>query len=75
MHARLAACLPAWLLAIPHWRALLPALPAAQVVCGSMGMPTATVRMRGPDGISRVSSGIGSGPVDAAYKVGGCWAC
>ena len=41
-----------------------------QVVCGSMGMPTATVRMRGPDGISRVTSGIGSGPVDAAYKVG-----
>lgn len=34
-----------------------------------MGMPTATVRMRGPDGISRISSGIGSGPVDAAYKV------
>ena len=34
-----------------------------------MGMPTATVRMRGPDGISRVTSGIGSGPVDAAYKV------
>jgi len=39
-----------------------------QVVCGSMGMPTATVRMLGPDGIVRVSSGIGTGPVDAAYK-------
>jgi hypothetical protein len=35
-----------------------------------MGMPTATVRMRGPDGISRIASGIGSGPVDSAYKVG-----
>lgn len=39
-----------------------------QVVCGSMGLPTATVRLRGPDGISRVASGIGTGPVDAAYK-------
>lgn len=42
---------------------------ALQVVCGSMGMPTATVRMKGPDGISRIASGIGAGPVDAAYKV------
>lgn len=39
-----------------------------QVVCGTMGMPTATVKMRGPDGIARVASGIGTGPVDAAYK-------
>ena len=34
-----------------------------------MGVPTATVRMKGPDGISRVASNIGTGPVDAAYKV------
>lgn len=43
-------------------------LQGLQVVCGSMGMPTATVRVVGPDGISRVASGIGTGPVDAAYK-------
>lgn len=43
-------------------------LQALQVVCGSMGLPTATVRLRGPDGITRVASGIGTGPVDAAYK-------
>ena len=44
------------------------ALKDLQVVCGSMGLPTATVRMIGPDGIMRTASGIGTGPVDAAYK-------
>lgn len=39
-----------------------------QVVCGTTSMPTATVRLRGPDGIERVMSAIGTGPVDAAYK-------
>ncbi|KAK9906563.1 hypothetical protein WJX75_004234 [Coccomyxa subellipsoidea] len=39
-----------------------------QVVCGTMGLPTATVRMRGPDGIARTATGMGTGPVDAAYK-------
>lgn len=34
-----------------------------------MGVPTATVIMRGPDGISRTASCIGTGPVDATYKV------
>ena len=38
------------------------------MVCGTMGLPTATVRMRGPDGIARTSTGMGTGPVDAAYK-------
>ncbi len=33
-----------------------------------MGLPTATVRMRGPDGIARTATGMGTGPVDAAYK-------
>jgi 2-isopropylmalate synthase len=51
-----------------HQPAAVWALQALQVVCGSVGMPTATVRMAGPDGISRVASGIGTGPVDAAYK-------
>ncbi|EIE24334.1 2-isopropylmalate synthase [Coccomyxa subellipsoidea C-169] len=39
-----------------------------QVVCGTMGLPTATVRMLGPDGIARTATGMGTGPVDAAYK-------
>lgn len=39
-----------------------------QVVCGTMGLSTATVRMRGPDKIIRVSTAIGTGPVDASYK-------
>ena len=39
-----------------------------QVVCGTMGLPTATVKMVGPDEIVRVASMVGSGPVDAAYK-------
>ncbi len=33
----------------------------AQVVCGTMGMPTATVHMKGPDGISRIGVGVGTG--------------
>ncbi len=44
------------------------ALDGLQVVCGTMGMPTATVRMRGPDGKMIVQSSVGTGPVDAAYK-------
>jgi 2-isopropylmalate synthase len=43
-------------------------LEGLQVVCGTMGMPTATVRLRGPDGASHVQSAVGTGPVDAAYK-------
>ncbi|GAX77806.1 hypothetical protein CEUSTIGMA_g5249.t1 [Chlamydomonas eustigma] len=39
-----------------------------QVVCGTMGMPTATLQMKGPDGITRMGVGVGTGPVDAAYK-------
>lgn len=39
-----------------------------QVVCGTMGMPTATVQLKGPDGIARIGVGVGTGPVDAAYK-------
>ena len=33
-----------------------------------MGLPTATVQMLGPDGITHVATGLGTGPVDAAYK-------
>jgi 2-isopropylmalate synthase len=43
------------------------ALDGLQVVCGTMGMPTATVRLRGPEGVC-TQSAVGTGPVDAAYK-------
>ena len=39
-----------------------------QVMCGSLGMPTASVKMQGPDGVVRTASGMGTGPVDASYK-------
>jgi 2-isopropylmalate synthase len=44
------------------------ALDGLQVSCGTMGMPTATVRLRRPDGSVAVEAAIGTGPVDAAYK-------
>ncbi|MGB7537616.1 MAG: 2-isopropylmalate synthase [Anaerolineales bacterium] len=44
------------------------ALDGLQVACGTMGMPTATVRLRGPDGALQVQASTGTGPVDAAYK-------
>ncbi len=43
-------------------------LEGLQVACGTMGMPTATVRMNGPDGEYHVQAAVGTGPVDAAYK-------
>ena len=43
-------------------------LDGLQVTCGTMGMPTATVRLKGPDGKVHVHASMGSGPVDAAYK-------
>jgi 2-isopropylmalate synthase len=39
-----------------------------QVVCGSMGLPTATVRLRTPDGEVLTEAAVGTGPVDAAFK-------
>lgn len=39
-----------------------------QVVCGTMGMPTATVKLRSPDGAVSVMSAVGTGPVDAAFQ-------
>ena len=38
------------------------------VGCGTQGMPTATVRLRGPDGRVHIHAAVGTGPVDAAYK-------
>jgi 2-isopropylmalate synthase len=43
-------------------------LAGLQVTCGTMGMPTATVRLRGPDGLIHTKASIGTGPVDATYK-------
>jgi 2-isopropylmalate synthase len=39
-----------------------------QVTCGTFGMPTATVRLKGPDGKVHTHAAMGSGPVDASYK-------
>ena len=44
------------------------ALDGMQVACGTMGMPTATVRLSGPEGELHVHAAVGTGPVDAAYK-------
>jgi len=41
-------------------------LEAVQVSCGT-GMPTATVKLRCPDGELHVESAVGTGPVDALY--------
>jgi len=43
-------------------------LDGMQVTCGTMGMPTATIRLKGPDGKVHIHAAMGSGPVDAAYK-------
>ncbi|MBW8012831.1 MAG: 2-isopropylmalate synthase [Chloroflexi bacterium] len=43
-------------------------LDGLQVTCGTMGMPTATVRLNGPDGELHVHAAIGTGPVDAAFS-------
>jgi 2-isopropylmalate synthase len=42
-------------------------LDAIQVGCGT-GMPTATVKLTGPDGRTQTSAEVGTGPVDAVYK-------
>lgn len=43
-------------------------LEGLQVACGTMGMPTASVRLRDPSGKLYVQASIGTGPVDATYK-------
>jgi 2-isopropylmalate synthase len=43
-------------------------LDGMQVACGTMGMPTATVRLRDPEGKLHTVAAIGTGPVDATYK-------
>ncbi len=43
-------------------------LEGLQVACGSMGMPTATVRLTGPDGASHEKARDRHRPVDATFK-------
>jgi 2-isopropylmalate synthase len=43
-------------------------LEGLQVACGTMGMPTATVKIRGPEGEQYTYASVGTGPVHAAYK-------
>jgi 2-isopropylmalate synthase len=43
-------------------------LDAVQISCGTNGMPTATVRLHGPDGELLVRAAVGTGPVHAAFK-------
>ena len=43
-------------------------LEGLQVTCGTIAMPTASVRLVNPDGDIEMAVAIGTGPVDAAYK-------
>lgn len=43
-------------------------LEGLQVACGTMGMPTATVKLRGPEGEQYTHASVGTGPVHATYK-------
>lgn len=43
-------------------------LTGLQVSTGIQGMPTATIKMRGPDMVERYVAATGTGPVDAVYK-------
>ena len=43
-------------------------LEQVQISCGSLSIPTATVRIRGPDGRVHCDADHGTGPVDAVYR-------
>jgi 2-isopropylmalate synthase len=43
-------------------------LDRVQVSCGDRGIPTAAVRLIGPDGQTLADAALGTGPVDAVYK-------
>jgi 2-isopropylmalate synthase len=43
-------------------------LTGLQATTGLSGIPTATVKLMGPDGVERYVSSTGTGPVDAVYK-------
>ncbi|MBX3084860.1 MAG: 2-isopropylmalate synthase [Anaerolineae bacterium] len=42
-------------------------LRGIQVTCGQLDMPTATLKMEGPDGKLYIEAAVGVGPVDAVY--------
>ncbi len=46
-------------------------LEGLQVGCGTQGMPTATVRLKGPDAVVHTQAAVGTGPVHAIYKAMG----
>jgi 2-isopropylmalate synthase len=43
-------------------------LERLQVTCGDRGIPTAAVKLTGPDGKELADAALGTGPVDAVYK-------
>jgi len=43
-------------------------LDCVQVSCGDRGIPTASVRLIGPDGQVLADAALGTGPIDAVYK-------
>lgn len=43
-------------------------LDEIQVACGTMGMPTATVRLNNQAGEAIIHASVGTGPVDASYR-------
>ncbi len=43
-------------------------LDGLQVACGTMGLPTATIRIKTPDGQMHVQANVGTGPIDAIFK-------
>ena len=43
-------------------------LELVQVSCGNHSMPTATVRLRTPEGTLKADAALGAGPVDAVYQ-------
>ncbi len=43
-------------------------LDRIQVTCGDRGIPTAAVRLVGPDGETLADAALGTGPVDAVYQ-------
>ncbi|CAM6087465.1 unnamed protein product [Calypogeia fissa] len=51
-----------------HQPTVIWSLADLQVVCGTMGLSTATVKLIGPDGVQHVGTSVGTGPVDASYK-------
>jgi len=51
-----------------HQREELFKLRGLQVACGTMGLPTATVKLESPEGEELIRAAVGTGPVDAAFR-------